>query len=58
MVTLSSIPSSTTKMLDVELSPNDGSEEVLEDSNDEAIIKTRVSNLGVHLARRSLMLQP
>lgn len=44
MVTLSSIPSSTTKMLDVELSPNDGSEEVLEDSNDEAIIKTRVSN--------------
>lgn len=35
-----SIPSSATKMLDVELSPNEGFDEVLEDLDDEPIVKT------------------
>ena len=39
----SSILSSATQMHDVELSPNEGSEEILEDSDDELAMKTRIS---------------
>ena len=44
LVTPSSIPISATHVLDVELSPNEGPKEVLEDSDDEPIMKMRVSN--------------
>ena len=44
MVTLSSIPSFATKMLDIEMSPNEAFDDVLEDSDDEPIVKTRVSD--------------
>lgn len=44
MVIPSSIPTSATQMLDVELSPNEGFEEFLEDSDDKPIIKTRISD--------------
>ena len=40
----SSILSSATQMHDVELAPNKGSEEILEDSDDEPTMKTRISN--------------
>lgn len=42
MVTPFSIPNSTTQMLDVGLSPDEGFEEVLEDSDDEPVVKTRI----------------
>lgn len=42
MVTPFSIPTSTTQMLDVGLSPDEGFEEVLEDSDDEPVVKTRI----------------
>ena len=44
MVIPSSIPTSATQMLDVELSPDEGFEEFLEDSDDEPVIKTRISD--------------
>ena len=44
VVTPSSIPSSATRGLDVDLSFDKGSEEVLEDSEDEPVMKTRVSD--------------
>ena len=44
MVTPSSIPNSTTQGPNVNLSSKEGSEEVLEDSKDEPVIKMRVSN--------------
>ena len=44
LVTPSFIPISATQVLDVELSPNEGPKEALEDSDDEPIMKTRVSN--------------
>ena len=44
VVTLSSIPSFATKMLDIEMLPNEASDDVLEDSDDEPIVKTRVSD--------------
>ena len=44
MITPSSIPSSATKMPDVERLHNEASDEVLEDSDDEPIVKTRVSD--------------
>lgn len=47
VVTLSSIPNSATRGLDIDLSSDEGSEEVLEDSKDEPIMKTRVSNFDV-----------
>ena len=39
-----SILTSVTQMLDVELSPNEGSEEVFEDFDDKPVVKTRISN--------------
>ena len=39
VVTLSSIPSSITRRPDVDLSSDEGSEEVFEDSNDEPVVK-------------------
>ena len=44
MVTPSSIPSSATRGPDVDLSSDEGFEEVLEDFEDEHIMKTKVSN--------------
>ena len=44
MVTPSSIPSSTTRRLNANLSSNKGSEEGLEDDEDESIAKKRVSD--------------
>ena len=44
MVTLSSIPSSATEMPNTEVSPDKASDDVLEDSDDEPIVKTRVSD--------------
>ncbi|KAK9998035.1 hypothetical protein SO802_017638 [Lithocarpus litseifolius] len=44
VVTPSSIPSFTTQGLDADLSSNEGSKEGLEDSEDEPIMKTRVSD--------------
>ena len=44
VVTPSSIPSSATQGLDVDLSSDKGFKEVLEDSEDEPVMKTRVSN--------------
>jgi len=44
VVISSSIPTSATQMLDVELSPDEGFEEFLEDSDDEPITKTRISD--------------
>nr|POE53889.1 hypothetical protein CFP56_27575 [Quercus suber] len=44
VVTPSSISSSTTQMLDMELSPEVGSEEILDDSDDELAVKTRISD--------------
>ena len=44
VVTPSSIPSSTTRGLHVDLSSDEGSDEVFEDSEDEPIVKTRVSD--------------
>ena len=44
MVTPSSIPSSATHGPDADFSFDEGSEEVLEDSEDESIMKKRVSN--------------
>ena len=44
VVTPSSIPSSATQELDVDLSSDKGFKEVLEDSEDEPVMKTRVSN--------------
>ena len=42
VVTPSSIPSSATRGLDADLFSDEGSEEVLEDSEDEPVMKTRV----------------
>ncbi|KAL0010437.1 hypothetical protein SO802_005545 [Lithocarpus litseifolius] len=42
VVTLSSIPSSATEMPDIVMSPNEASDDVLEDSDDKPIVKTRV----------------
>lgn len=44
MVTSSSIPYSAAKMSDIEMSPDEAFEEVLEDLDYEPIVKTRVSN--------------
>lgn len=44
MVTLSSIPSSTTEIPDIEMSPNEVSDEVLEDLDEEPIVMTKVSD--------------
>ena len=44
VVTPSSILTSTTQVPDVELSLDEGSNEVLEDSDDEPVIKIRVSD--------------
>jgi len=44
MVTPSSIPSSATHGLDANLFSNEGFEEVLEDDEDEPIVKKRVSD--------------
>ena len=44
VVTPSSIPSSTTQGPDADLSSNEGSEEVLEDSEDELVMRTMVSD--------------
>ena len=44
VVTPSSIPTSTTRGPDADLSLDEGSEEVLEDSEDEPVMKTRVSD--------------
>ena len=43
VVTLSSIPSSATQGPDADLSSDEGFEEVLEDSEDELVMKTTVS---------------
>ena len=43
VVTLSSIPSSTTRGSDADLYSDEGFEEVLEDSEDELVMKTTVS---------------
>ena len=65
VVTPFSIPVSATQVPDVELSSNEGSEEVLKDSDDEPVMKMRVSNsndkldteaMGMHL--RSLLSPP
>lgn len=42
VVTLSSISSFATQGLKADLSSDEGSEEVLEDSDDELVVKTRV----------------
>ena len=42
MVIPSSIPSSATRRLDADLFSDEGLEEVLEDSEDEPVMKTRV----------------
>ncbi|KAK9996519.1 hypothetical protein SO802_021205 [Lithocarpus litseifolius] len=47
VVTPSSIPSSTTRRPNADLSSDDGSEEVLKDSKDELVMKTRVSDSNV-----------
>lgn len=44
MVTPSSIPSSTTEMPDIEMSPNEVSDEVLKDLDEEPIVMTKVSD--------------
>ena len=44
VVTPSFIPNSTTRGPDTNLSSNEGSEEVLKDSNDEPVVRTRVSD--------------
>ena len=44
VVTPSFIPNSTTRGPDTNLSSNEGSKEVLEDSNDERVVRTRVSD--------------
>ena len=44
VVTPSSIPSSATQKPNADLSSNEGSKEVLEDSEDEPIMRTRVSD--------------
>ncbi|KAL0005293.1 hypothetical protein SO802_012854 [Lithocarpus litseifolius] len=44
VVTPSSIPRSTTRILDMDLSSDDGSEEALEASEDELVTKKRISN--------------
>jgi len=44
VVTPSSIPIFATQVPDMELSPDKGSKEVLEDSDDESVIKMRVSD--------------
>ena len=44
VVTPSSIPSFATRGIDADLSSGEGSEEVLEDSEDEPFMKTRVSD--------------
>ena len=44
MVIPSSIPTFATQMLGVELSLYEGFEEFLEDSDDELVIKTRISD--------------
>lgn len=44
VVTPSSISSSATQMLNVELSLEVGSEEILDDSDDELVVKTRISD--------------
>ena len=44
LVVTPSIPISTTQVPDMELSLDKGSKEVLEDSNDESVIKMRVSD--------------
>ena len=43
VVTLSSIPSSTTRGTDADLSSDEGFKEVLEDSEDELVMKMTVS---------------
>ena len=44
MVTSSSIPSFATRGPDADLSSDKGSEEVLEDSKDKPVMRTKVSN--------------
>ena len=44
VVTLSCIPNSATREPDVDLSSNEGSEEVLEDSDDKPVMRTQVSD--------------
>ena len=44
MVTLSSIPNSTTRGPDANLSSDEGSKEVLEDFEDEPVMKTHIFN--------------
>ncbi|KAF3971748.1 hypothetical protein CMV_004677 [Castanea mollissima] len=44
MVSLFSIPSFATEMPDIEMSPNEASGDVPEDSGDEPIVKTKVSD--------------
>lgn len=44
VVTPSSIPSSATQGTDADLSFDEGSKEILEDFEDELVLKTRVSN--------------
>lgn len=42
VVNLSSIPSSATRVPDTDLSSDEGFEEVLEDSDDKSVVRTRV----------------
>ena len=44
VVTPSLIPTSTTQGPDADLSPDEGSEGILKDSDDESVMKTRVSD--------------
>jgi len=44
VVTLSSIPTSTTQGPNADLSPDEGSKGILKDSDDEPVMKTRVSD--------------
>ena len=51
MVSPSCIPYSTIEMPDIEMSPDEVFDKVLKDSDDEPIVKIKVSDSWIHLPR-------